>query len=85
MIAPQPMRDAFVERVTRQHGAPSTGPWDRNQGTFHITKVHLRITLIMWNGLPLNVRLPHRKTFAAYLEREYATMEANLKAALEEL
>lgn len=32
-----------------------------------------------------NVRLPHRKTFASYLEREYATMEANLKAELEEV
>lgn len=30
-----------------------------------------------------NVCLPHRKTFATYLEKEYATMEANLKATLE--
>uniref|UniRef100_A0A671QI13 HAT C-terminal dimerisation domain-containing protein n=1 Tax=Sinocyclocheilus anshuiensis TaxID=1608454 RepID=A0A671QI13_9TELE len=29
--------------------------------------------------------LPHRKMFAAYLEREYAMMEASLKATLEEV
>ncbi|CAM4618537.1 unnamed protein product [Leuciscus chuanchicus] len=39
----------------RRQGAPSTGPWDRNQGFFHITKArrHRRVTLIVRNGLPL--------------------------------
>lgn len=31
------------------------------------------------------VRLPRRKTFAGYLEKEYATMEANLKSALDKI
>lgn len=45
----------------------------------------------LWTHLPEkiathnNVRLPQRKTFASDLEREYATMEANLKAELEEV
>ncbi len=29
------------------------GPWDRNQGFFHIIKArnHRRVTLIMWKGV----------------------------------
>lgn len=35
--------------------APSTGPWDRNQGFIHMNKAqrHCHMTLIKWNGLPL--------------------------------
>ena len=32
-----------------------------------------------------NVKLPQRKTFGGYLEREYAVMESNLKATLREV
>ncbi len=52
-IAPQPMRDASVVSILRRHEAPNMGPWDRNQGFFHITKArkHRRVTLIMWKGV----------------------------------
>ncbi len=54
-IAPQPVREASVVSILQQHEAPNTGPWDRNQDFFHITKArkHRRVTLIMWKGLPL--------------------------------
>ncbi len=54
-IAPQPVREASVVSILRPHEAPNTGPWDRNQGFFHITKArkHRRMTLIMRKGLPL--------------------------------
>ncbi len=53
--APQPVREASVVSILRRHEAPSTGPWDRNQGFFHITKArkHRRVTLIIRKGLPL--------------------------------
>ncbi len=52
-IAPQPMRDASVISIFRWHEAPNMGPWDRNQGFFHITKArkHRHVTLIMWKGV----------------------------------
>ncbi len=54
-IAPQPVREASVVSNLRRHEAPNTGPWDRNQGFFYITKArkHRRVTLIMRKGLPL--------------------------------
>ncbi len=54
-IAPQPVREASVISILGRHEAPNTGPWDRNQGFFHITKArtHCRVTLIMRKGLPL--------------------------------
>ncbi len=55
MTAPQPVRDASVASVTRRHGAPSTGPWDKNQGCLHMSKARRqrRVTLIMRSGFPL--------------------------------
>ncbi len=54
-ITPQPMKEASVLSILRQHEAPNTGTWDRNQGFLHITKArkHRRVTLIMRTGLPL--------------------------------
>ncbi len=54
-IAPQPVREASGVNILRRHEAPSTGPWDRNQGFFHITKARKRrrMTLTMQKGLPL--------------------------------
>ncbi|MEQ2192878.1 hypothetical protein XENOCAPTIV_018962, partial [Xenoophorus captivus] len=39
------------------------------------------------NRIPttVNAELPHRGAFSAYLEKEYAEMERNLKAALNEV
>ncbi len=49
MTAPQLVRDASVASVMRRQGAPSTGPWDKNQGCLHMSKArrHRRVTLIM--------------------------------------
>ncbi len=54
-IAPQPMREASVFSILRRHEAPNMGPWDRNQGFFHIIEArrHRHVTLIMRKGLPL--------------------------------
>ncbi len=53
-IAPQPVREASVVSILRRHEAPNMGPWDSNQGFFHIIKArkHRRMTLIMRKGLP---------------------------------
>ncbi len=55
MTTPQPVRHASVASITRRQGAPSTGPWDKNQGFLHISKAcrHHRVTLSMRNGFPL--------------------------------
>jgi len=55
MITPQPMRDASVVSVTQQQEAPSREAWDKNQGTFYITKVQrlVCVVLIMQSGFPL--------------------------------
>ncbi len=54
-ITSQPMREAFVVSILGRNESPNMGPWDRNQGFFHITKAckHRRVTLIMQKGLPL--------------------------------
>lgn len=53
--APQNVREVSVVNVLRWHDGPNIGPWAKNQGLFHITRVckHLRVTLIKRNGLPL--------------------------------
>ncbi len=55
IITPQPVRESSVVSILRQDEAPSIGPWDRNQGFFHITKArkYCGVTLIMRKGLPL--------------------------------
>ena len=55
MIAPQPVREASVVSVTRRQRAPSTGPWDRKQGSLHMTRARRqrRVTLIVRRGFPL--------------------------------
>lgn len=59
MIAPQPVRDASIVNVTQRHEAPNLGPWERNEGFFHMGKTQRqhRVTLIMWNVLPLKENL----------------------------
>ncbi len=49
MTAPQPVRDASVANDNWRHGAPSTGPWFKNQGFLHMSRArtHRRETLIM--------------------------------------
>ncbi len=55
MTAPQPVRDASVANDNWRHGAPSTGPWFKNQGFLHMSRArtHRRETLIMRSGFPL--------------------------------
>ncbi len=50
---PSPMREASVVSILRRHEAPNMGPWNRNQGFFHVIKArkHRRVTLIMWKGV----------------------------------
>ncbi len=52
---PKPVREASVVSFTRWHGAPNTGPCDRNHCFIHMSmaRKHRRVTLIMLNGLPL--------------------------------
>ncbi len=38
LTAPRPRRKASIVSVMRQQGAPNIGPWDRNQGFFHMSK-----------------------------------------------
>ncbi len=58
-IAPQPVREAFVVSILRRHEALNTGPWDKNQAFFHITKArkHRCVTLIMQKWFPLGENL----------------------------
>ncbi len=53
--APQPVREVSVISILQRDEAPNTGPWDRNQGFFHITKArkHRCVTLLMRKVLPL--------------------------------
>ncbi len=55
MTVPKPIRDESVETTFRRHDTPNTGPWDRNQGLFHMDRArrHRRVTLIIRNGFPL--------------------------------
>ncbi len=55
ITVPQPVRDESVEMTFRRHDTPNTGPWDRNQGLFHMDRArrHRRVTQIIRNGFPL--------------------------------
>ncbi len=80
-VAPQPVREASVVSILRLHEAPNTGPWDRNQSFFHITKArkHRRMTLIMQNGLPFwenPLVLSHHCRGLMYSSPKYITLDA---------
>ncbi len=80
-ITPQPVKEASVVSILRQHEAPNTGPWDRSQGFFHITKArkHRRVTLIMQKGLPLGENplvLSHHCRGLMYNRPKYITLDA---------
>ncbi len=80
-VAPQPVREASVVSILRRHEAPNTGPWDRNQSFFHITKArkHRRVTLNMRNGLPFwenPLVLSHHCRGLMYSSPKYITLDA---------
>lgn len=54
-ITSQLVREASVVSILRWHNALNTGPWAKNQGFFHITRVrkYLCITLMMQKELSL--------------------------------
>ncbi len=71
MTAPQLVRVASIASVTRWQGAPSTRPWDKNQGFLHMSKArrHRRMTLIMQSGFPLGENplvLSHHCSYLMY-------------------
>ncbi len=59
---PQPVRDASVVSVTRWQGAPSTGPWDKNQVFPQMSKAfRLHLDHVKWvapRGKPLGPEPP---------------------------
>ncbi len=80
-ITPQPVREASVVSILQLHEAPSSGPWDRNHGFFHITKArkHRRVALIMQKGLPLGENplvLSHHCRGLVYSSPKGITMDA---------
>ncbi len=81
MNAPQPVRDTSVASITWRQGAPSTGPWDMNQGFLHMCKarMHHLMTLKVQSGFPLGenpLALSHHCRGLMYSRPKCITLDA---------